>query len=413
MLLLREEPRLARMLATLFGTSDRLADLLVRHPPMWDALVEGLGAPTRTRAELLARLAALMPDGARAQKADPAELEEARLGAIRRFQAEETLRIGLHDVSGGLEPEQVTTALTDLAEVCLEQAIAATWPGLVAKYGVPATGLTVLGLGSLGAREMRYGSDLDLVFLFGADGESTSGVDHREWFARASVRFISVETMLDDGRLYKIDTRLRPSGEQGLLVTSWNAFDRYHRDEAAGWERVALLRARIVYGTEDAALRGRREAQLQAIAFDSPFDQARFVADLRRVRARVETERGRVPAGSRHLRFDPGGIMDVEFLVALGQLLHAADNGVRTTTTSAALARLVALGWPESLPDDLAALRRATLRLRLLLDRPEDVVSPRDLPLLARSLGTAPDALGADLDARLARIRAIFDARFQ
>jgi glutamate-ammonia-ligase adenylyltransferase len=412
MLLLRDEPRLARMLATLFGTSDRLADLLVRHPPMWDALVEGLGAPTRTRAELQARLAAMTPQAAGA--ADPSELEEAKLGVIRRFQVEETLRIGLHDVSGGLDQEQVTTALTDLAEVCLEQGIEATWPGLVAKYGVPATGLTVLGLGSLGAREMRYGSDLDLVFLYGGDGESTTGVDHREWFARASVRFISaMETMLDDGRLYKVDTRLRPSGEQGLLVTSWNAFDRYHRDEAAGWERVALLRARVVHSTEDVALRAQREARLAAIAFDSPFDQGRFVGDLRRVRARVETERGRVPVGSRHLRFDPGGIMDVEFLVALGQLLHAADPGVRTTTTSAALARLVALGWPESLLDDHATLRGATLRLRLLLDRPEDVVSPRDLPLLARSLGTSSEALGTDLDARLARIRAIYDARFK
>ena len=412
MLLLRDEPRLAQMLATLFGTSDRLADLLVSHPPMWDALVEGLGAPTRTRAELQARLAARMPDGAAV--ADPSELEEAKLGAIRRFQAEETLRIGLHDVSGGLEAEQVTAALTDLAHVCLEQGIEATWPGLVAKYGVPSTGLTVLGLGSLGAREMRYGSDLDLVFLFGADGESSTGVDHREWFARASVRFISaMETMLEEGRLYKVDTRLRPSGEQGLLVTSWNAFERYHRDEAAGWERVALLRARVVHGTEDAPLRARREAQLQAIAFDRPFDQARFVADLRGVRARVETERGRVPAGSRHLRFDRGGIMDVEFLVALGQLQHATDPGVRTTTTSAALARLVARGWPETLLDDHAAMRRATLRLRLLLDRPEDVVSPADLPLLARSLGATPEALGADLDARMARVRTIFAERFQ
>jgi len=104
--------------------------------------------------------------------------------------------------------------------------------------------------------------------------------------------------------------------------------------------------------------------------------------------------------------------MDVEFLVALGQLEHAADVGVRTTATTEAMARLVALGWPESLPDDYGALRRATLRLRLLLDRPEDVVSPRDLPMLARSLGTSPDALARDIDERMARIRAAFDARF-
>ncbi len=409
MLLLRDEPQLARMLAALFGSSDRLAELLVRHPPMWDALVEGLGARVRTYAELAARLAGSLP----ALPGDPGEAEEASLRAIRRFQAEETLRIGLHDVAGDLEPAEVAGGLTDVAEVCLVRAIEAALPGLTARYGQPRAGLTVLGLGSLGAREMRYGSDLDLVFLFGGEGESTTGVDHREWFARASQRFIAaMETMLEEGRLYKVDTRLRPSGEQGLLVTSWSAFERYHRDEAAGWERVALLRARVVYSNEAPALRAEREGLLRAIAFDRPFDQPRFVADLRRVRAKVESERGRVPEGSRHLRFDRGGIMDVEFLVALGQLADAADDGVRTTTTGTALARLVALGWPESLLDDYAALRRATLRLRLLLDRPEDVVSPRDLPMLARSLGTTPEALAADLDARLARVRAIFDARF-
>ncbi|HMF39513.1 MAG TPA: bifunctional [glutamate--ammonia ligase]-adenylyl-L-tyrosine phosphorylase/[glutamate--ammonia-ligase] adenylyltransferase, partial [Polyangia bacterium] len=409
MLLLREEPRLARMLGTLFGTSDRLAELLIRYPPMWDALVEGLGARVRTRTELRARLTALLA----AATNDATEAEEGSLRVIRRFQAEETLRIGLHDVSGGLEPGEVTSALTDVAEVCVEQAIETTLPGMQARYGVPRAGLTVLGLGSLGAREMRYGSDLDLVFLFGGDGESTTGIDHREWFARASVRLISaLEAMLEEGRLYHVDMRLRPSGEQGLLVTSWSAFDRYHHDEAAGWERVALLRARIVYSNEPPALRAEREAQLAGIAFDRPFDARRFVADLRRVRARVETERGRVPEGSRHLRFDPGGIMDVEFLVALGQLQHAADAGVRTTATADALARLVALGWPESLLDDHGALRRATLRLRLLLDRPQDVLSPRDLPMLARSLGTTPDTLAADLDARMARIRAVFDERF-
>jgi glutamate-ammonia-ligase adenylyltransferase len=410
MLLLRDEPRLLRMLGTLFGTSDRLADLLVRHPPMWDALVEGLGARVRTRDDLGARLAKALP----AEAGEGGDEEEESLRAIRRFQGEETLRIGVHDVAGDLEPTEVAGGLTDLAEVCLQRAIAATLPGLTTRYGVPRTGLTVLGLGSLGAREMRYGSDLDLVFLYGGDGESTTGINHREWFGRAAVRFISaMETMLEEGRLYKVDTRLRPSGEQGLLVTSWSAFERYHREEAADWERVALLRARIVHSDEAPGLRAEREALLRALAFDRPFDRAHFVADMRRVRGRVESERGRVPAGSRHLRFDPGGIMDVEFLVALGQLAHAADDGVRVTTTGTALARLVALGWPDSLLDDYAALRRASMRLRLLLDRPEDVVSPRDLPMLARSLGTPPDALAADLDARLARVRAVFDDRFR
>jgi glutamate-ammonia-ligase adenylyltransferase len=226
-----------------------------------------------------------------------------------------------------------------------------------------------------------------------------------------------MEAMLEEGRLYHVDTRLRPSGEQGMLVTTWAHFEHYHREEAAHWERVALLRARVisevaVHGEDAGSDRAAHEALVTALAFDRPFDEGAFREEQRRIRARVEKERGKVPAGSRHLRFDRGGIMDVELLLALGQLQHAADAGVRTPSTEAALARLVALGWPPALAEDYAFLRRAALRLRLLLDRPQDVVSPRELPILGRSLGTTAEALAAELDERMARVRATFDARF-
>jgi glutamate-ammonia-ligase adenylyltransferase len=174
---------------------------------------------------------------------------------------------------------------------------------------------------------------------------------------------------------------------------------------------VALLRARIVYSDELPDTQVARRELLAGIAFDRAVDEAKFRADLRAMRARVEKERGRVPAGSRHLRFDRGGIMDLEFLVALGQLQHAADPAVRTTETAAVLARLGELGWPATLADDYAFLRRVALRLRLLLDRPEDVVSPRDLPILARSLAVDAQALAAEIDERMARVRAVFDER--
>jgi glutamate-ammonia-ligase adenylyltransferase len=406
MALLRDHPQLVRMLGTLFGTSDTLSTLLVLHPEMWEPFTEGLGDRVRDAGQLRARLAG------HTEGLDPGD-EEGRLRAIRRFQAEEILRVGLHDVAGSLDASEVSEQLTTLAEICLGAAIDATMPGLVARMGAPRAALTVLGLGSLGSREMRYGSDLDLVFLYGDDGESTTGVYHQAWFARASQRIISaVEALLEEGRLYHVDMRLRPSGEQGLLVTSYGAFERYHLREAAGWERVALLRARVVYSSEPAARRAELEAQLAGVAFDRPFDEARFRADLRAMRARVEKERGRVPPGSRHLRFDPGGIMDVEFLVALGQLQNAADAGVRTTSTAAALARLTDLGWPVALLDDYLALRAVTLRLRLMLDRPEDVVSPRELPALARTFGKPPEMLAEDLDRRMARVRGVFTERF-
>ena len=408
MTLLRNHPRLVRMLGTLFGTSDRLAELLVRHPEMWEPFLDGLGERVRSRTALSERLATRLADAD-----DDDRDEETALRAIRSFQAEELLRIGLHDVAGSLQALEVSGQLSDLAEVCLSAGIATALPALEARLGKPRTALTVLGLGSLGAREMRYGSDLDLVFLYGAPGESDSGVDHREWFVRASQRFIAtMEAMLEEGRLYQVDTRLRPSGEQGMLVTSWASFERYHREESAAWERVALLRARIVWTDEPAPVRDERARALTSLAFDLPIDDDSFRTDLRRVRGRVERERGKVPDGSRHLQFDPGGLMDVELLVALGQLRHAADPEIRTTSTAAVLERLVALGWPAVLRDDYAVLRRTALRLRLLLDRPQAVVSPRDLPALARSLGTTATLLAAELDARMARVRAVFEKYF-
>jgi glutamate-ammonia-ligase adenylyltransferase len=269
-------------------------------------------------------------------------------------------------------------------------------------------------MGSLGAREMRYGSDLDLVFLYADDGQTSTGVGHQEFFSRLARRVInSFGAMLEEGRLYDIDTRLRPSGAQGLLVTSHAEFERYHQQEAAAWERVALLRARVVFTTAASDERAAFERTLERTTYERPFDADAFGRDLRRVRQRVEAERGRVAAGSRHLRFDPGGIMDIELLAALGQLSHGAtDWALRTTETADVLARLVAIGWPETLIADYTFLRTLAVRMRLLRDRPEDVIGPSDFGPLARSLEEEPVRLRDDLDAAMRRVRACFGERF-
>jgi [glutamine synthetase] adenylyltransferase / [glutamine synthetase]-adenylyl-L-tyrosine phosphorylase len=419
--LLRDDPQRLRMVAALFGVSERLSRLLLTHPEMWEPLVDGLGEPERPAAALDAALSrrlaevdlhliAATGDGG----VDPDEREEAIAREMRRFAAEETVRIGLHDVAGNLTAGEVARQLTALAEACLRSGVAGVLQTAAARYGTPSTSLTVLGLGSLGAREMRYGSDLDLVFLYGAEGQTSTGVGHQEFFAKQARRVInSFGALLEQGRLYSIDTRLRPSGEQGLLVTSQAAFERYHQEEAASWERVALLRARVVFSTAGAAERAAFEQVLERMTYHRPFHAQAFIADLRTVRAKVDTERGKVPPGSRHLRFDPGGIMDVEFLSALEQLEHGAgDPALRTTETSLVLARSIERGGPESLSEDYALLRTMSMRMRLLLDRPEDVIGPADVAPLARSLERDPARLGAEIDAAMRRVRAIFDSRF-
>jgi glutamate-ammonia-ligase adenylyltransferase len=364
-------------------------------------LFEGLGAPvveTATwRRDLPARLGGL-------------EYEES-LRELRRFQAEEILRIGLHDVAGNIGPEEVSSQLAGLAEVCLEQTLLLVAEPLATRFGRPDTGLTVLALGSFGAGELRYGSDLDLVFLYARGGTTTGGMDHQEWFARLAQRLIgALSARFEEGQLYEVDTRLRPSGSQGMLVTSYAAFDQYHQEQAAPWERVALLRARPVVawpaGSEDPL--PSFAPMLEEIAY-RPVDEVKLRAELVRMRGRIEAERS--GAGfTVHLRFSAGGLTDLEFLAAWGQLRQGAtDHALRTAAPFEAVARLVARGELEPiLLEDYRFLQRASLRLRLLRDRSEDLLGVEDRPALGRSLGLSPVELDAELDARRARVRAAF-----
>lgn len=404
--LLKEEPLLLRMLAGLFGTSERLSRHLVSHPALWVPLFEGLGAPSPDRAgwrqQLPARLAGL-------------EYEEA-LRELRRFQAEEILRIGLHDVAGNIDAQEVSDQLCLLAELCLCEALRLVAGTLAERFGRPDTGLTVLALGSFGAGEMRYGSDLDLVFLYARPGTTAAGMDHQEWFARLAQRLIgALSARMEEGQLYEVDTRLRPSGAQGMLVTSYASFDRYHQEEAAPWERVALLRARPVCqwpaGPEDEV--AGFGPLLEEITYRRPVDEGALRAELVRIRARIEAERAHDQRGAVHLRFSAGGLTDLEFLAAWEQLRGgAADPALRTASPHRALERVAARGeLPPGRLDDYRFLQRASLRVRLLRDRPDDRVLLEDRPALARSLGLSAAELDAELESRRAQVRAHFRAR--
>jgi [glutamine synthetase] adenylyltransferase / [glutamine synthetase]-adenylyl-L-tyrosine phosphorylase len=411
--LLRENPPLLRMLASLFGTSDRLSRHLLSHPALWQPLLADLGLPRPDpgtwRAVLPARLAG--------------KDEEEALREMRRYQSEEILRIGVHDVAGNLDGPEVTTQLTALAEVCLEAAVRQVAHRLAERHGAPRAELAVLALGSFGARETRYGSDLDLVFLFSHPGTTEKGMDHQEWFARLAQRLIgTLGALLDEGRLYEVDTRLRPSGQQGLLVTTYASFDRYHHEDAAPWERVALLRARPVFRARFAEETDEQKetgpapdltALLEQATYERPIDLDQLRSDLRRMRDRIEKERVRPGPGVIHLRFSPGGLTDLEFLSAFEQLRRGRDDrGLRTAVPYLALSTLVERGLVpegEALLDDYRFLQRASLRLRLLRDEPDDRLDPRDHAPLARSLDLSQEALLEELRTRMARIRQVWN----
>src|SRR5690349_11719626 len=195
-----------------------------------------------------------------------AEDDEERWNALAGLKNAQVLRIGLADIAGELAPDVVCRELTTVADVCLDQAYGIVRTALEERHGVAReeggahAAMAVLALGKLGGREIGYASDLDVVFVYSADGESDGErpLPTVTYMTRLAQRLMTGLTSRHPaGRLYEVDTRLRPSGSKGLLVSSLAAWQRYHHESARLWERQGITRLRPVAG--DRAL-GERAA---------------------------------------------------------------------------------------------------------------------------------------------------------
>jgi len=320
------------------------------------------------------------------------------------------LRIGINDLQGLLEPEEVSRELTALAEACLQQACGVATRDTGARYaGLPVPGrLAVVGMGKLGSGELNYNSDLDLIFVFDegetrADAATAGMPGALEFFSRLVQRLLTVlQVTTREGLVYRIDTRLRPSGRSGPLVSSLEGFARYHEGSAQIWERQALIKARVVAG--DAELAQRIAAIITGFVYRAPLTAAE-VHEIRRLRQRMERELARESAARINIKTGRGGLVDVEFVAQMLQLRYGADEPrVRVRPTQDALRALADVGVLPA--DDYAVLsegyrfiRRVENALRLAFDRPvEDLDRERmDLSAAARRMGfTAEHAQPAD-----------------
>ena len=329
---------------------------------------------------------------------------------LRLFRAEETLRIGFWDLSSDISIEDLTTQLSALAEVCLQAALGWALEKTRERYGTPLDGqggearFTILGMGKLGGREIQYSSDLDLIFLYDPPGRTngTRDTSNGEFFVRTVQRLISaLTTMTASGIVYPIDARLRPSGQSGPLVTSLEAFHRYHEDDrgagrgAALWERQALIKARPAAGDREL---GREALEVRDIAAYGVGLAPGELDEIRRIRSRMEEELGQAPPGRRNLKQGPGGLVDVEFAVQSLQLRFGRDcPEVRREDTLGALDGLEASGHldPEDarrLRDGYRFLRHVERRIRIADDRSTDLFPTEgpDLERLASRLARDP-----------------------
>jgi glutamate-ammonia-ligase adenylyltransferase len=286
--------------------------------------------------------------------------------------------------------------LSALAEVLLSYAVLLARREVRRRFGVPldpATGkeasFCVLGMGKLGSEELTYHSDLDIIFLYSGPGETLpEGGDARkianhEFFAKVAQRMISIlTTATREGIVYRLDTRLRPSGNAGPLVSSMEAFERYHEGAAQLWERQALLKCRFVAGDRDF---GRNvEECVKAFIFDRPLPPG-AAEEIHRLRTRMELELGREREDRLNLKVGRGGVVDVEFAVQYLQLLHGgARPAVRARGTLKALyelqrAGIVTLPQYQALDEGYRFLRSLDVRLRLSHDASIDRFDPNVL----------------------------------
>jgi glutamate-ammonia-ligase adenylyltransferase len=278
-------------------------------------------------------------------------------------------------------------------------------------------------MGKLASRELTYGSDLDVIFLYDAPETDDAGpLLAQEYYVRLAQKLIwALQTHTQQGACYQIDARLRPSGNQGMLVTSLSSFAHYHSGSAQVWERQALLRARPIAG--DARLAAAFMAERAAIlARPLPADVG---AEIHRIRLRMETELAHETTKRRDFKTGRGGILDVESVVQFLQLRHGPAHPAlfEVDTIAAHLERLPRLGLLA--PDDAAALQRGwqflhrlSSRLRIVENRSiSDLDEERgDLEGLARRLGyTSPQRAGGarralleDYRQRTGDIRAVY-----
>lgn len=329
--LLREHPAALEDLIKLCAASPWIAEYITNQPILLDELIdpETLYSP---------------PDRATLEK----ELHdtllhlsandlERQMDALRHFRHSQVLRVAAADITGRLPLAEVSNHLTAIAEVVIGAASELAWNEMVERYGEPCfiedgeqkrASFAIIGYGKLGGYELGYGSDLDVVFLHDSRGDDqwTNGkkqVDNSVFFNRLGQRLIHIlTTMTPAGRTYEIDTRLRPSGLSGFLVTSLEAYEDYQLNSAWTWEHQALVRARPVTGEEQIR---SVFLKIRSRILSQPRNEAVLKKEIREMREKMRQTLGQNIKGMFDLKQGLGGMADIEFIVQYNVLRWASE----------------------------------------------------------------------------------------
>ncbi len=330
LVLLAENPGAMKQLMRLCSASAWFSETLAKQPVLLDELID-----QRTLYSPPSK-ATLQSDLRQQLLRIPEEDEEQLMDTLRYFKSAHVLIVAASDITGALPLMKVSDYLTWLAEVILEEVLDIAWRQLSEKHGVPlkAPGVPcdpdfiIVGYGKMGGIELSYGSDLDLVFVHDADAslytEGKKPIANSVFFTRLGQKIIHIlNTFTTGGHLYEVDMRLRPSGNSGLLVSSLKAFSEYQEKEAWTWEHQALVRARVIAGSE--SLRHKFEQVRAAILTQHRQPQV-LAEEVVKMREKMREHLGtsEKEAGELfNLKQDRGGIVDIEFIVQYSALANA------------------------------------------------------------------------------------------
>ncbi|MBI2500859.1 MAG: hypothetical protein HYW02_05230 [Deltaproteobacteria bacterium] len=351
-----------------YNEPDRFLEQLHRHQREVAACFErlaGFGAMAEARGPVISHWNELNQE-----ISAESDLEE-RLEILRRFKRSRLKRIEDQDEAGRWPLPQLFRELTIIAETILRGGHQIAWEELSRKITPPEGPFAVLAMGKFGGKELNYFSDLDLIFLL-------ERPDEMAFYTKLSERIISAISLLTAaGRAYSIDTRLRPSGRAGTLVSTLDSFEEYHHKFGRIWERQALIKARPVLGEENFIR--KVEQLLDKLIYEEPLSQDP-APEIYQLRMRMEQELAKESPGHYEIKLGRGGLVDIEFLVQYLQLLHGREErNLRKQNTLEALTTLQRGGIlnqkeGEFLQNTYLYLRELETRIRLFFSRESDTL---------------------------------------
>ena len=398
-------------LADIPETSRYLGRLLAAKPALAAEVEASLDQPL-TREDLSSWLAA--------QPAGEADLK----AVLRRLKQRAYARIATRDLAGLAPLGEVVECMTLIAELAVTRAVEVIGKGLAERYGTPrgadgrAQELIVIGMGKLGGRELNVSSDIDLIFVYPEDGDTdgTKSISNFEYFTRLGRALINaIADVTEDGQVFRVDMRLRPNGDSGPLVCSFDMLENYFVTQGREWERYAWIKAR--------PLTGRRHEELEAIR--RPFVFRKYldfgaINAMRELHAQIRQEVAKKDKAD-NVKLGPGGIREIEFIAQVFQLIRGGrDPALQIKPTLQVLRRLADNGLlaAEAVAELSAAydfLRRVEHRLQYRDDAQTHMLPTgnADRAIIARAMGYGSfDGLLAELDDHRAAVARHFEAVF-